>query len=296
MSKIEDALKKAKKNRESGAGQLKVVRDGESSSVESKGLERVIEQGGGMIPSASLSKEIMLMEAGEIRDNKQLSELKIIYPEMEATKIANTFRDLRTKLIHKSKGRNFIVMMTSCYSGENSSSVTVNLASAFSFDESKTSLIIDCNLGSPIMDKVLDIDSEIGLTDYLENEDIDVDDALCKTGIKRLKLIPAGKSIEATVEYFTSSRIRNMMKELLTRYSDRYIFIEAAPITEAADSRILMELCDYAILTVPYGRVTKRRVQEAADAIGTDKLLGIVFNEIPKPPRFRIPGTRRSKT
>ena len=216
MSKIEDALKKAKKNRESGAGQLKVVRDGESSSVESKGLERVIEQGGGMIPSASLSKEIMLMEAGEIRDNKQLSELKIIYPEMEATKIANTFRDLRTKLIHKSKGRNFIVMMTSCYSGENSSSVTVNLASAFSFDESKTSLIIDCNLGSPIMDKVLDIDSEIGLTDYLENEDIDVDDALCKTGIKRLKLIRAGKSIEATVEYFTSSRIRNMMNSGLT--------------------------------------------------------------------------------
>lgn len=306
MSKIEDALEKAKKSRESGATQLTVVgKDGDDSktdgaasveNTENSRLSRVSGQQVDTIPRASASREIMLMDNGELRENKELSELKVIYSEMKDTKIANTFRDLRTKLIHASRGRNFIVMMTSCYSGENSSSVTINLATAFAFDEGKTSLIIDCNLSNPIMDKLLNLDTPIGLTDYLENEEISIDDTLSKTGIKRLKLIPAGTSIETTVEYFTSARIRHMMQELLDRYSDRYIFLEAAPITEAADSRILMDLCDFVILTVPYGRVTKRKVQEAAEAIGKDKLLGVVFNEIPRPPRLKIPGTSRSKT
>jgi len=296
MSKIEDALEKAKKSRESGSAQLTVVGNNQVvTDTKSKGLDKIPGQENDAIQRVSYSKEIMLMDDGKIRDNKELSELKIIYSEMNDTKVANTFRDLRTKLIHASKGKNFIAMITSCYSGENSSSVTINLATAFSFDESKTSLIIDCNLSNPTIDKMLGLDANIGLTDYLENEDTKVDDTLCKTGIKRMKVIPAGTSIENTVEYFTSARIRNMMQEILNRYSDRYVFLEAAPITESADSRILMDLCDYVILTVPYGRVTKRKVQDAAEAIG-DKLLGVVFNEVPKPPRFKIPGTGRSNT
>jgi Mrp family chromosome partitioning ATPase len=79
------------------------------------------------------------------------------------------------------------------------------------------------------------------------------------------------------------------MSSLLARYDDRYIFMDAAPITESADTRILVELCDFVLLVVPYGRVTKNRIQEAADAIGKDKLLGIVFNDVPRMPKIKLP-------
>ncbi|VAW65975.1 hypothetical protein MNBD_GAMMA09-243 [hydrothermal vent metagenome] len=290
MSKIEDALNKAKASRSENKN-LATVADHEIKKPMTQSSVR------GLIPSTSnigkinrksSTKEIALMESGEILDNNQLSELKIIFSNMADNKTANTYRDLRTKLVQKSHGQNFICMITSCVSGEEKGKTSLNVASAFSFDESKTSLLIDCNLNSPKLESMLNIETAYGLTDYLEDETIDASSIMHKTGIKRLKLIPAGTSCEISTEYFTSLRMRQLMSDLLSRYSDRYIFLDAAPISDSADTRILVELCDFVILVVPYGTASRGKIKEAADAIGEDKLLGVVFNETPKLPKFNI--------
>ena len=294
MSKIEEALNKARQSR--GDNKIRELRPVDDSQLASDFKKELVPSATDLtVKRESSAKEIALMNEGELLENKQLSELKIIFSEMPDNKIANTYRDLRTKLIQKSQGRNFIVLITSCLSGVDSSSVSMNLATAFSFDESKTSLLIDCDLNNPKLDMLLSMEADQGLTDFLENEEVDVDSILHQTGIKRLRMIPAGTSRETATEYFTSLRMRDLMSNLLARYSDRYIFIDSAPITESADTRILTELCDFVLLVVPYGRVSKGKVKEAADAIGSDKLLGVVFNDIPKLPGIRLPGMQRSK-
>jgi len=296
MSKIEEALKKAKESRGSNITVLRPDNDIESRSSNVRDLVTShTDDAHSAVKRVSSAKEIALMEEGKILEGKSLSELKIIFSEMTDHKVANTYRDLRTKLIQKSQGKNFIAMVTSCTPGRENSSVALNLATAFSFDESKTSLLIDCDLNNPKLDKLLNLETDKGLTDYLENEDIDINSILHKTGIKRLRMLPAGTSRETATEYFTSLRMRELMSSLLTRYSDRYIFIDSAPIADSADTRILVELCDFVLLVVPYGTVTKNRVKAAADAIGHDKLLGIIFNDVPKVPSLRIPGFARSE-
>ncbi len=287
MSKIEDALNKARATRKNaGSGELRAVHDRSNVRDLIPGSNNDSYE----INHNTSSKEIALIDNGEILDNKKLSELKVIYSEMKDHKVANSYRDLRTKLIQKSQGRNFIAMVTSCVPGTDSSTTALNLSTAFSFDKSKTSLLIDCNLNSSRLDAILGLDADVGLTDYLENEDITVEDILKKTGIKRLKMIPAGTARETSTEYFTSLKMRKLIADLLSRYSDRYIFIDSPPIAESADTRILVELCDFVLLVVPYGKATKSRIKDAAEAIGEDKLLGVVFNDIPKFPRLRIPG------
>jgi len=284
MSKIEEALNKAKQENKSNTRSLALTNSDKAKlkSSELMPLHNLDNE----IQRKSSTKEISLMDNGEILDSNQLSEMKIIHSEMTDNKIANTYRDLRTKLIQKSKGKNFIAMVTSSVSFQDSSSTSLNIATAFSFDESKTSLLIDCNLNNPKLDQLLEMESDKGLTDYLENESIFVDTIMHKTGIKRLKAIPAGTSRETATEYFTSLRMRQLMSDLLARYSDRYIFLDTAPINGSADTRILVDLCDFVILVVPYGTTSKGQIQEAVDAIGSDKLLGVVFNEIPKLPVF----------
>jgi len=287
MSKIEEALKKARQSR---GKNIVSIRGEDVSQLQRSSVRDLIpsENESGEIRHKSSAKEIALMENGEILDHQQLSELKIIFSEMPDNKIANTYRDLRTKLIQKSQGQNFICMVTSCVAGNDSSMTSLNIATAFSFDESKTSLLIDCNLNNPKLDSLLTMQTDTGLTDYLENESIDISTVMHKTGIKRLKMIPAGTSRETSTEYFTSLRMRQLMSNLLSRYSDRYIFLDTAPITESADTRILVELCDFVLLVVPYGTVTKGKVKEAAEAIGKEKLLGVVFNEVPKLPKNKL--------
>ena len=284
MSKIEEALNKAKANRTHNTNSNKPV----GQNVTLSNVREMIPSNnqGGEIQRQSSAKEIALIDNGEILDNKQLSELKIIFSEMADNKTANTYRDLRTKLIQRSKGQNFIAMVTSCVPGDDSSTTSLNIATAFSFDESKTSLIVDCNLNNPKLDYLLGMDIDDGLTDYLEDEEIQIDKIMHKTGIKRLKVIPAGTARETATEYFTSLRMRQLMSSLLSRYTDRYIFLDAAPINESADTRILVDLCDFVILVVPYGEATKTKIKEAVDAIGKDKFFGVVFNELPKTPKF----------
>ena len=277
MSKIEDALKKAGKKR---SNNLSVVTSNYDANKDgnNKDLSVSVNNLNPSINHKSSVKTIALMNETELLENNVLSELKVIFPEMPDDKIADVYRDLRTKLLQQSNGANISVMLTSCVSGYYSNMTALNLAAAFSFDESKTSLLIDCNLNDPKLDKILDLEPKNGLTDYLENDEVSIDSILHESGIKRLRIIPAGRTRETATEYFTSIKMKSLMSDLLTRYSDRYIFIDAAP--------ILVELCDYVLLVVPYGKATKNRVKEAADAIGTKKLLGVVFEDKPIAPKL----------
>jgi len=292
MSKIEDALKKARKGNPSN--QLTARQRSDGVSAEFHGGQHLVttETEGGvasnLLNRRSSAKEIALMDSGELHEKDQLSELKVIYSDMSNTKIANTYRDLRTKLIHKSEGKNFVVMLTSCVPEYDVSHVAMNLSIAFTFDQSKTSLFVDCNLNNPSSHKLMNTDVDQGLTDYLENEDVKIEDIIHKPGVKRLSVIPSGSLRETAAEYFTSNRMRNLMSRLLQRYADRYIFLNTASINESADTKILTDLCDYVIMVVPYGRASKKVIQNAAKEIGQEKLLGVIFSDVVTIPSFRI--------
>ena len=292
MSKIEDALRKVKI---SNGQELTVfssngepeVGTANSTRRTSNNLSLVSGTEVTTVNHTSSVKEIALMKEGDLLEKNMLSELKVIFSDMPDNKIVDVYRDLRTKIIQKSNAQAVSVMLTSCVPGYYSSMTALNLAAAFSLDESKTSLLIDCNLNNPQLNKELNVfEGANGLTDYLENEDISVNSIIHESGIKRLRVIPAGKSRETATEYFTSLRMRELMLSLLKRYSDRYLFIDSAPIVDSADTRILVELCDYVVMVVPYGKATRNRVVEAAKAIGDDKLLGIVFADKPAVPEF----------
>jgi len=276
MSKIEDALNKAKKSLSSNNNQHSTNNIVTTPSAQVTDFNKL-----SVVRKSSPSTDIKLMDNETSFSPDELSELRIVSPLIRDDKVANSFRDLRTKLLQKSQGENFIVMITSSVSHKNNGSTLINLASAFSFVDTKTSLVIDCDLTHPTLDEKLNKQTDVGLIDYLENENIDVESIIYSTGIDRLRLIPAGFTHEPAAEYFTSARMCDLMKNLLFRYSDRYIFIHAAPITESADARILSELCDLIILEVPYGTSTTDKIKEAVDDINPKKFAGVVFDCIP---------------
>lgn len=209
----------------------------------------------------------------------ELAELRIIFPGMTDQKMLNAFRDLRTQLYQLAQGRdNFVLLVTSIGHGGGSSFVTTNLGAAIALDESKTAIIVDCNVYDPTLQRIFPFDPEHGLVEYMENSRLDVKDIVYSTGVKRLRLIPAGRKLEPGAELFTSSRMRRFIDEIRSRYRDRYVIIDAPPIGTSADARILAELCDFVLLVVPFGGATAAQVQAAVDAVGEKKMAGVVFN------------------
>ena len=209
---------------------------------------------------------------------EEMAERKIIHPGMPQKSVLNTFRELRTQLVKLSDNKNVVVMVTSVVPNAGTSFVTTNLGAVFALDKTKTALLIDCNLYDPALNSLLDVEPDYGLTDYLAEEKLDVNDIIYATGIPRLRVVPVGTHTEAGAEYFGSARMKNFIDGLKSRYPDRYLIIDAPPIGMWAEARILADLSDFVVLVVPYGKVNDAQVSSAIDALGEEKLAGILFN------------------
>jgi len=282
VSKIEKALNKAR-----ATGGLRVV-SSQPPCTEyeqpSGNLPATVDTTALIEQRASMSKAIARMKETLPLGKHVLAQNQIIYPEMGENETVRAFREIRTKIIKKTQGQNCTILVTSVTGGGGSSFVTLNLGAVFSFDAGKTALLLDCNFKNPSLHRLFGAGTFRGLKDYLENSDMDVAEIIHPVGIERLRIIPSGGRREIPSEYFTSLKMKQLLDSIKQRYRDRYIILDAPPMTESADMQILAELCDYIVLVAPYGRVTETQVDVCAKAIGEKKLIGVLFNNEPAPP------------
>lgn len=232
----------------------------------------------GSLDKYVISKQIVRMKEPRVLSPEDLDQRRIIYPEAADRVAVNRFRELRTRLLEFSAGNNFSLVVSSAVECGGASFVALNLAAAFAFDNSKTALVIDCNLREPALHSMLDLTPDMGLTDFLEDVDMDIATIIYPTGVKRLRLIPAGSRRESAAEFFTSFRMKQFLHAIRRRYPDRFIIIDAPAINDSPDARILSELCDYTLLVLPHARVTDAQALKAASAVQPGKLAGVVIN------------------
>lgn len=221
-----------------------------------------------------------ISEMAEIRrmDTDDLNAKKMIYPGMQQREMLNAFREIRTKLLQQSPSKNFVLLVSSICAEGGASFVSANMAISFALAEHKTALLIDCNLYDPAISDMLVLDPDYGLTDYLENPELDVDDIIYSSGIPQLRVIPVGEKRESATEFFTGERMHRFINSVKQRYPDRYIILDVAPLSSSTDARILVDVCDYAVLVVPSGLATEAQILAGIDAVSREKLAGIVFN------------------
>jgi exopolysaccharide/PEP-CTERM locus tyrosine autokinase len=285
MSKIEKALRKAR-----AGGALRIVSNQPQPSADGA-------QALAVVPNPAATDEIegragAAMAIARMREPAALERTalqagRIIYPEMPDNAVMQAFRQIRTHIIQKTQGRNAIIMVTSVKGGGGSSFVALNLGVAFAFDAGKTALLVDCNFRRPSLNRLFPSGACQGLADYLEQPRMDVAQILYPVGIDRLRVIPAGGKREIPAEYFTSAKMRRFLDDIKQRYRERYIVLDAPPMTESADTQILSELCDLVLLVAPYGRVTAPQLDACVQGIDPNKFIGVVFNGEPHPPLIR---------
>lgn len=278
MSKIESALAKAR---------ARGIQLASTAGTRKTGTDLVPTQGRALVDrqarEAAAAVDLQRMREPWLLDEGALAERRIIHLGMADTNAAMAFRDLRTKILQAAK-ENCTIVVTSCAKGRDSASVATNLAVSFSLDDSKTAVLMNCDMAAPSIDSLVSSENERGITDYLRTASVKLEQIIYPVGLPRLRVIPVGKSQDRMAEYFTLAKMNQLLSELRARHADRYVVMNAPPIYDSADTRVLVELADYAVLVVPYGCVTESQVTNAARMIGEKKLLGAVFSEIPSLP------------
>ena len=266
MSNLEKALKQAiiarnKKNQSAGSSG--------NASLQSDS------------PNTKSHGNIALMMETRLKEKDELEKARIIYPDMSNGRLADQFREIRTHIYHAIRKSNSPIMVTSVSGKSGNTFVTKNIASAIAFDDAKTSLIVDCNIGDPGFDDLLTLSEPFGLTDIIER-DIPLEEVIKPVGINRMRLISAGAKKESVTDYLTSSRLRSLFSELQIRYPDRIILVDSPAINDSADAKILSGIFEHVILVVPYRKVTATQIAKAIKSIGKERIIGVVINREPR--------------
>ncbi len=160
--------------------------------------------------------------------------------------IAEEFRKLRISLsflgidsAHKK------ILITSSISGEGKSFIAANLAVSLALTGKKV-VIVDMDLNNPTISKILNVNQEDGITEFLtgqkEPEEI----------IKRVKahenlfFISAGKLPENPTELLANGKVKEIIDYLDNIFD--IVIIDTSPIVLVTDAYILSALCDATLI------------------------------------------------
>jgi exopolysaccharide/PEP-CTERM locus tyrosine autokinase len=171
------------------------------------------------------------------------------------------------------------ILVTSALAGEGKSTVAANLAVAISQMIGEYVLLIDADLRRPDLQNFFGMPPKPGLSEYLEH-DIDLRQLLVKTEFDKLTLLQAGRVPANSTELLSSDRMHHLVREVKSRYPDRYIIIDSPPVLSTSEPNVLANQVDGVILVVRAGMTPREMVEDVVDSISPEKIMGIVMNDV----------------
>ena len=192
--------------------------------------------------------------------------------------IMEHYKLLRTQILQRTRPKGWnTVMITSPNPGDGKTTTAINLALTFAREFSNTVLLVDADLKQQNIHKKLGYNSQAGLSDYLVY-DTPMNDLITWPGIEKLTIISGGSTIGNSTELLGSTRMKELVHEMKTRYDDRYVFFDVPPLINVADAVAFAPIVDAILMVVSEGRTPNNDIKAALQMIPQEKFLGFVMN------------------
>ena len=151
----------------------------------------------------------------------KLRAFGFVTPDVPTSQTADEFRVVKRPIIRNALGKadervkhGNLVMVTSALPGEGKTFTSINLAMSVAMEYDSRVLLVDGDVAHPSMPSILGTPHAPGLLDLLTRDDIDVADALVKTNVERLTLLPAGSRQRRSTELLASEQMASLLREL----------------------------------------------------------------------------------
>jgi capsular exopolysaccharide synthesis family protein len=179
--------------------------------------------------------------------------------------LLENFRLIRSSiLLNKSpKGDGRIIMLTSARPSEGKTTVSSNVAWAFSSLGEKT-LLIDCDLRRGRVHEVIGASNAVGMTDLLTGR-ASLSECVQKVEAENLWAITRGKVVPGTTELLNSGVFEAILEELKKKY-DR-IILDTPPVLGLSETAFLQHHADGVAIIVRCGKTLRKDVGDAVQSL-----------------------------
>ncbi|MEO8936744.1 MAG: XrtA-associated tyrosine autokinase [Burkholderiaceae bacterium] len=232
----------------------------------------------GVKPTASHSKTVTI-------DLQRLREGGMIAPDGDKTPLAEEFRVIKRPLLKNAFGggakiRNGnLIMVTSAFPREGKSFCAINLAMSIAMERDRTVLLVDADVARPSIPQKFGIAPDVGLMDVLLDSHVSLSDAIVRTNVNKLALLPAGRPHRQATELLASEAMAELLAELSERYSDRIVIFDSPPLLVTTEARTLAANMGQIVMVVESDNTTHEALREALATIESCDVVGMVLNK-----------------
>lgn len=200
---------------------------------------------------------------------------KVVVDDTMMPAAREQYRKLAAAMHQAQRANGFKVMMVaSALASEGKTLTAANLSLTLSESYRRNVLVIDGDLRRPSMHTVFQVSGAPGLSEGLISRE-ETSLPLHRLG-PRLTLLPAGRPTSDPISALTADRMRRLIDEAREVFD--WIIIDTPPIGLLTDASLVSSLADGVILVVKAGSTPIEMVTRAVDALGRERLMGVVLN------------------
>jgi polysaccharide biosynthesis transport protein len=214
-----------------------------------------------------------------LRDRELQGLRAPVLTESVPQKFAEAFRAVRTNIQFSSAGEGSrSILVTSTQPREGKSVVAANLSVALA-QTGKRILLIDCDMRKPRQHDLFDVSQEPGLSDLLVGT-AKANEAVRKTSMAHLWLMPAGPNPPNPAELLGSARFKDVLRTLGDHFD--WVILDSPPIMAVTDACVVGYLTTGVLFVVGSEQVSRSTAKTAVEQLLASKatILGAVLNRV----------------
>lgn len=205
---------------------------------------------------------------------KEIELINHLYPQFS---ISEDYRTVRTSiLLSHAESPPKSIVFTSAMPMEGKSTTVVNMAVSFSQLEEKI-LVIDSDLRRPRLHNIFKTRNIAGLSGYLTGK-VELKDAIKKTSIKNIWVLPSGPIPPNPAELLNSKKMKGMIEEVKKDFD--IILFDTPPILTVVDGIIVSSISDSTVMVINGSKLTRNPFVNAVEELkrARVKIIGVLFN------------------
>jgi len=216
----------------------------------------------------------------------RLRSMGFVTPDAPTSRTADEYRVIKRPIIKNALGQGDdrvrhgnLIMITSSLPGEGKTFTSVNLAMSIAMEYDTRVLLVDGDVAHPSMPSILETPHSPGLLDVLTRDDVDVADALIRTNVDRLTLLPAGSRQRRSTELLASEQMAGLLRELASRYADRIIIFDSPPLLATTEARVLATHMGQIVMVVAADATSQHALNQALATIENCDIVLMLLNK-----------------
>jgi protein-tyrosine kinase len=221
--------------------------------------------------------------------NKTLVE-RMVVPEGAPHSMTEEYRRLAAALHHAQVAHGTkILMVTSASPGEGKTLTACNLALTLSQSYERRVLLMDADLRKPTVHELFAVQNAAGILDVLRDDPNRSERKVPLVEVSpRLQLLLSGGVTADPMSMLTSDSLRALLKDAAEVFD--WVIVDTPPGAFLPDCNLLSSAVDAALLVVRAFVTPYPLVQRVVEAVGHDKIIGVVLNQAEQTTRAKYYG------